>query len=90
MAKENLMIGECRFNATHQQIVFTVTRRFYELNTARQKVQVCRKFGERSAHSCAVGAGAVRPWTRDQTGGASSGTTVRTGGIRALRRPVAR
>ncbi len=28
------------FNAVHQQIVFTVTRRFYELNTTRQKVAV--------------------------------------------------
>ena len=28
------------FNATHQLIVFTVTRRFYKFNTARQKVGV--------------------------------------------------
>src|SRR5216117_100531 len=40
MARENLMMANVGFNATHQQIVFTVTRRFYELNTARQKVQV--------------------------------------------------
>src|SRR5436190_8211037 len=40
MAKENLMMANVGFNATHQEIVFTVTRRFYELNTARQKVQV--------------------------------------------------
>ncbi len=40
MAKENLMVANVGFNAIHQQIVFTVTRRFYELNTARQKVEV--------------------------------------------------
>src|SRR6266571_8092172 len=40
MAKENLMMANVGFNATHQEIVFTVTRRFYELNTARQKVEV--------------------------------------------------
>ncbi len=40
MAKEGLMMANVGFNAVHQQIVFTVTRRFYELNTARQKVAV--------------------------------------------------
>src|SRR5881396_200203 len=40
MARESLMMANVGFNATHQQIVFTVTRRFYELNTARQKVEV--------------------------------------------------
>ena len=40
MARENLMMANVGFNAVHQQIVFTVTRRFYELNTARQKVGV--------------------------------------------------
>jgi outer membrane protein TolC len=40
IAKENLMMANVGFNATHQLIVFTVTRHFYELNTARQKVQV--------------------------------------------------
>src|SRR5712671_7982872 len=40
MARENLMMANVGFNATHQQIVFTVTRRFYALNTARQKVEV--------------------------------------------------
>src|SRR5258708_7212849 len=40
MARENLMMANVGFNATHQQIVFTVTWRFYELNTARQKVEV--------------------------------------------------
>src|SRR6267154_988431 len=38
MARESLMMTNVGFNATHQQIVFTVTRRFYELSTARQKV----------------------------------------------------
>jgi outer membrane protein TolC len=40
MAKEGLMAANVGFNAVHQQIVFTVTQRFYELNTARQKVAV--------------------------------------------------
>src|SRR6266853_1684846 len=40
MARENLMMASVGFNAAHQQIVFTVTRRFYDLNTARQKVEV--------------------------------------------------
>ena len=40
MARERLMMANVGFNATHQQIVFTVTRRFYELNTARQKLEV--------------------------------------------------
>lgn len=40
MAKEGLMAANVEFNAVHQQIVFTVTRRFYEVNTARQKVEV--------------------------------------------------
>jgi outer membrane protein TolC len=40
MAREGLMMANVGFNAVHQQIVFTVTRRFYELNTARQKVAV--------------------------------------------------
>lgn len=40
MAKEGLTMANVGFNAVHQQIVFTVTQRFYELNTARQKVAV--------------------------------------------------
>ncbi len=39
-AKEGLMMANVGFNAVHQQVVFEVTRRFYELNTARQKVDV--------------------------------------------------
>src|SRR5262245_2096621 len=35
MAKNRLMTANVGFNAVHQQIVFAVTRRFYELNTAR-------------------------------------------------------
>src|SRR6266545_5306214 len=31
MTKEGLMMANVSFNAVHQQIVFTVTRRFYEL-----------------------------------------------------------
>jgi len=40
MANENLMKANVGFNAVHQEIVFTVTQRFYEFNTARQKVGV--------------------------------------------------
>ena len=39
-AKEGLMAADVGFNGVHQQIVFMVTRRYYELNTARQKVVV--------------------------------------------------
>ena len=39
-AKEQLMMANVGFNATHQQIVFAVTKSFYEFNTARQKVAV--------------------------------------------------
>jgi outer membrane protein len=39
-ASERLMMADVIFNATHQKIVFEVTRRFYEFNTARQKVVV--------------------------------------------------
>jgi outer membrane protein TolC len=40
MAKEGLMMANVGFNAVHQQIVFAVTRHYYEFNTARQKVEV--------------------------------------------------
>ena len=40
MAKENLMMANVGFNGLHQQIVFNVTLRFYEFNTARQRVGV--------------------------------------------------
>lgn len=39
-AKEKLMMANVSFNATHQQIVFGVTKSFYDFNTARQKVEV--------------------------------------------------
>jgi outer membrane protein TolC len=39
-AREELMMANVNFNATHQQIVFAVTKSFYDYNTARQKVQV--------------------------------------------------
>jgi outer membrane protein len=39
-AKEKLMMANVSFNAVHQQIIFEVTRRFYELDIARQKVAV--------------------------------------------------
>jgi outer membrane protein len=39
-AKEHLVMANVGFNATHQQIAFQVTERFYQFNTARQKVEV--------------------------------------------------
>jgi outer membrane protein len=39
-AREKLMAANVAFNATHQQIVFDVTRHFYGFNVARQKVTV--------------------------------------------------
>lgn len=39
-AKDRLMQANVSFNATHQQIVFGVTKSFYNFNTARQKVTV--------------------------------------------------
>jgi outer membrane protein len=39
-AKEQLMAANVGFNAAHQQIVFAVTKSFYDFNTARQKVGV--------------------------------------------------
>jgi outer membrane protein len=40
--REQLMIANVGFNATHQKIVFQVTDRFYQLGTAHQKVLVAR------------------------------------------------
>ncbi len=42
-AKEQLMMANVGFNATHQKIVFQATDRFYQLGTARQKVLVARR-----------------------------------------------
>jgi outer membrane protein len=39
-AKAQLMLANVSFNATHQQIVFAVTRSFYDFNTTREKVDV--------------------------------------------------
>src|SRR6266849_6210058 len=39
-SREQLMMANVGFNATHQKIVFQVTERFYQLGTARQKVLV--------------------------------------------------
>ncbi|HSY20119.1 MAG TPA: TolC family protein [Candidatus Acidoferrales bacterium] len=39
-AREQLMAANVGFNAAHQQIVFAVTKSFYDFNTARQKVGV--------------------------------------------------
>ena len=39
-AREQLMLANVSFNATHQQIVFNVTRHFYDFITIRQQVGV--------------------------------------------------
>jgi outer membrane protein TolC len=39
-SREQLMMANVGFNATHQKFVFQVTERFYQLGTARQKVLV--------------------------------------------------
>ena len=39
-ARELLMLANVNFNATHQQIVFDVTKSFYDFNSAREKVEV--------------------------------------------------
>jgi outer membrane protein TolC len=41
-ARQQLMMANVGFNATHQKIVFEVTRNFYELGNARQQVAVAR------------------------------------------------
>jgi outer membrane protein len=38
-AREKLMMANVNFNATHQQIVFALTKSFYDFNTARQQVE---------------------------------------------------
>lgn len=50
VARERLMTANVGFNAVHQQIVHAVTRRFYELNSTREKVKVA----ERSVASAEV------------------------------------
>jgi outer membrane protein TolC len=41
-AKERLMMANVGFNAIHQKLVFEVTRKYYALSDARQKVIVAR------------------------------------------------
>jgi outer membrane protein len=41
-ARERLMMANVGFNATHQKVVFEVTRDFYDLGNARQQVIVAR------------------------------------------------
>jgi TolC family type I secretion outer membrane protein len=38
-ARERLMMANVNFNATHQQIVFALTKSFYDFNSARQQVE---------------------------------------------------
>ena len=39
-AWDKLMMANVNFNATHQQIVFALTKSFYDYNTAREQVDV--------------------------------------------------
>jgi len=41
-ARQKLMLANVNFNATHQQIVFTVIDSFYGYNTARQQVEAAQ------------------------------------------------
>src|SRR3954470_17194079 len=41
-SRDQLMMANVGFNATHQKIVFQVTERFYQLGTARQKILVAQ------------------------------------------------
>ncbi|HTV42145.1 MAG TPA: TolC family protein [Candidatus Sulfotelmatobacter sp.] len=41
-ARQQLMLANVNFNATHQQIVFTVTDDFYSYNTSRQQVEAAQ------------------------------------------------
>jgi len=41
-AREQLMLANVGFNATHQKIVFAVTKSFYDLNTAKEQVAVAQ------------------------------------------------
>jgi len=41
-AREQLMVANMGFNATHQKIVFAVTKSFYDLNTAKEQVAVAQ------------------------------------------------
>lgn len=41
-ARQQLMMANVGFNATHQKIVFEVTRNFYDLGNAREQVAVAR------------------------------------------------
>ena len=41
-AREELMLANVNFNATHQKIVFEVTENFYDYNTSRQQVEAAQ------------------------------------------------
>ena len=41
-ARQELMLANVNFNATHQKIVFAVTEDFYDFNTSRQQVQAAQ------------------------------------------------
>jgi outer membrane protein len=42
LARQELMLANVNFNATHQKIVFTVTESFYDYNTSRQQVDAAQ------------------------------------------------
>jgi outer membrane protein len=51
-AEERLMAADVGFNAVHQQLVFAVARRYYEFNSARQRVEAAES-SQRAANTVA-------------------------------------
>jgi outer membrane protein len=55
VAEEGLTAANVGFNAVHQQVVFAVARRFYEFNSARQRVESA-EISQRAAETLAESA----------------------------------
>jgi outer membrane protein len=55
IAEEGLMGANVGFNAVHQQVVFAVARRYYEFNSARQRVEAA-EISQRAADTVAESA----------------------------------
>jgi outer membrane protein TolC len=66
-AKQQLMMANVGFNATHQKIVFEVTRNFYDLGNAREQVAVAQsalraaQTVEQAVHARLDGGLAIKP-----------------------------
>ena len=54
-AEEGLMAANVGFNGVHQQVVFRVARRYYEFNSARQRVEAA-EISQRAAETVAESA----------------------------------